>query len=249
MKFDILNRFTGAVQFTAEIECSAHSLPSIKAGLAVKAAVKEKANLEGANFYGANLEGANLVRANFVRANLEGANFYGANLEGANFYGANLEGANLVRANFVRANLEGANFYGANFYGANLVRANLVRANLVRANLVRANLVRANFYGANLYGANLYGANLEGANGNNEHIKSLQAGAYTVAYTDTIMQIGCQRHVIADWWAFDDHAIAGMDGEKALEFWRSWKKILQHIIEASPAKPTGYRPESKQATT
>ncbi len=103
MKFDIMNRFSGAVQFTAEIDCDASALPSVKLGLAVKAALKEKANLRSANLYGADLSGADL---------------YGANLSGANLYGANLYGANLSGANLSGADLSGANLYGADLSGA-----------------------------------------------------------------------------------------------------------------------------------
>ena len=74
MKFDILNRFSGAVQFSAELTCDADTLPSIKLGLAVKLAVKEKANLSGANLSDANLSDANLSGANLSRANLSRAN-------------------------------------------------------------------------------------------------------------------------------------------------------------------------------
>jgi len=88
VKFEILNRLTGAVQFTAEIECAADALPSVKIRLAVKAAIKEKANL-----YGANLSGADLYGANLSGADLYGANLYGANLSGADLYGANLKDA------------------------------------------------------------------------------------------------------------------------------------------------------------
>ena len=98
MKFEVTNRFTGAVQFTAEIECDENAGRSFKLGLAVKWALKSGANLSGANLYAANLSGANLYAANL----------YGANLSGANLYGANLSGANLSRANL----------YGANLYGA-----------------------------------------------------------------------------------------------------------------------------------
>ena len=84
MKFDIKNRRTNKVQFTAEIDCEAKSI-SLKIGLAVKWAIKAGADLAGANLAGAylvraNLVGANLVRANLVRANLDGANLDGANL-------------------------------------------------------------------------------------------------------------------------------------------------------------------------
>ena len=85
MKIEIKHRSNSSVLFSIEIG-------SLK--LAVEAAVKAGANLDGANLYGANLDGANL---------------YGANLDGANLYGANLYGANLYGANLTRANLDGAN--------------------------------------------------------------------------------------------------------------------------------------------
>ena len=55
MKFDILSRFTGAVQITAEIECSENELTSVKLGLAVKWAIKSGADLGGADLGGAYL--------------------------------------------------------------------------------------------------------------------------------------------------------------------------------------------------
>lgn len=48
IKFDILSRFTGSVQFTAEIDCDDGEARSIKLGLAVKLALKSRANLSGA---------------------------------------------------------------------------------------------------------------------------------------------------------------------------------------------------------
>ena len=94
MKFDILNRFTGGIQFTAEIDCKEDELTSIKVGLAVKWAFKNGANLSRANLYDANLSRANLSDANLSGANLSGANLSRANLSGANLYDANLYGAN-----------------------------------------------------------------------------------------------------------------------------------------------------------
>ena len=117
---NILNRFTGEVLFSAEIECKPDEPPSVKFGLAVRVAIKARANLEGAN-----LEGANLARANLARAYLEGAYLAGAYLEGAYLAGAYLEGAYLEGANLEGANLAGANLEGANLAGANLARAYL----------------------------------------------------------------------------------------------------------------------------
>ncbi len=58
MKFDILNRFRGEVQFSAEIDCKTDDLPSVKLGMAVKVALKESADLRSANLYGADLKDA-----------------------------------------------------------------------------------------------------------------------------------------------------------------------------------------------
>ena len=91
--FNIMNRFSGELQFAAEIECAEDAPLSLKIGLAVKWAKKSRANLSGADLYGADLSGANL----------SGADLYGADLYGADLYGANLSGANLSGANLSRA--------------------------------------------------------------------------------------------------------------------------------------------------
>jgi len=187
----------------------------------------------------ATLDGANLDGANLTRANLDGANLYGATLYGATLDGANLDGANLTRANLDGATLDGANLDGANLTRANLYGATLDGANLDGANLTRANLDGANLDGATLDGANLDGANLTRANGNSREVKSVQTTIWVVTYTSEVMQIGCQRHEIAKWWAFTDEEISRME-QRALGWWKTWKPILQQIIEVSPAMPTGY---------
>ena len=103
IKFKIKNRFTGSVQFIAEIECDENEKYSVKLGLAVKLA---------------NLYGANLSRADLSGADLSGANLYGANLYGANLSRADLYGANLSRADLSGADLSGANLSGADLSGA-----------------------------------------------------------------------------------------------------------------------------------
>jgi len=73
MKFEIRNRFTGDIQFTAEIKCNEGAKTSIKIGLAVKWAIKTRANLAGADLAGADLARAYLARAYLADANLAGA--------------------------------------------------------------------------------------------------------------------------------------------------------------------------------
>lgn len=92
VKFDILNRYTGEVEFTAEIECSEGTNKAYKTGLAVSWAIKNKVSLSGANLSGADLSGADLSRADLSRADLSGADLIGANLRGSSLRGTNLRG-------------------------------------------------------------------------------------------------------------------------------------------------------------
>ncbi len=104
-QFIVRNRWTDAVQFTAEIEVAPDMTTRVKLGLAVRWARKNGADMSGANLSGANLRGANMS---------------GANLRGANMSDANLRGANMSDADMSGANLRGANMSGANMSGANL---------------------------------------------------------------------------------------------------------------------------------
>ena len=135
MKFDVKNRYTGRVQFTAEIECPLDAVPSLKLGFAVRWGFAT-----GANLAGANLTGADLTRTNLAGANLAGANLAGANLTRTNLVGANLAGANLTWAYLAWANLTGADLTGANLAGADLDGASLARADLDGASLARAKI-------------------------------------------------------------------------------------------------------------
>lgn len=174
----------------------------------------------------------------------------GNNLRGAIIAGADLQEANLIKANLcnavmIKANLRDASLGGAVIVAANLTDASARWADLRGADLSSADLYHTDFTGSRLDGANLTGANLVETVGNGREIKSLQCGPDPVAYTADTMQIGHQRHLITEWWEFDDRTIGAMGGRQMLEWWNTWKPILQTIIAASPATPTGH--EVKEA--
>jgi len=95
MKFEIRNRWSGNVQFTAEIDCSEDTPLRIKVGLAAKWAFKSGADLSGAVLSGAVLRGADLSGADLRGADLSGAVLRGADLSGAVLSGAVLRDADL----------------------------------------------------------------------------------------------------------------------------------------------------------
>ena len=69
-------------EISVSIECDPLWPSPVKLGLAVRAAVKSRADLSGANLGEADLSGANLGEADLYGANLYGANLYGADLYG-----------------------------------------------------------------------------------------------------------------------------------------------------------------------
>ena len=153
MNFDVRNRYTGDVQFTADIDCADDAPTSIKLGLAVRWAIKSRAYMHDANLRGANLYGANLRDANLRDANLRDANLRDANLHGAYMHGANLHGAYMHGADLRGANLRDAKLHGADLRDANLRDAYMRDAYMRCADLRDANLRDAYMHGADLYGA------------------------------------------------------------------------------------------------
>ena len=82
IKFEIKNRFSGVVQFTAEVDCDENAHTHLKIGLAVKAAIASVADLRGADLSGAALSGADLSWADLSVADLSGADLRRADLSG-----------------------------------------------------------------------------------------------------------------------------------------------------------------------
>ena len=99
MTFTILNRFSGEVQITAEIDCDESVFRSLKLGLAVKWAIKNNADLRSANLSYADLSYADLRSANLSYADLSYADLRSANLSYADLSYANLRSADLRSAN------------------------------------------------------------------------------------------------------------------------------------------------------
>ena len=150
------------------------------------------------------------------------------------------EQADLRSANLSSANLGSADLRSADLRSAHLRSADLRSADLRSANLRYADLRSANLRSADLRFADLRSADLSYAAGELKYIKSIFLEIYPITYTSDVLQIGCEKHAISDWWEFDDKRILEMDGKSALAFWRKWKDQIKTIIEMSPAEPIGF---------
>ena len=104
IKFDILNRLSGDIQFTADIDCAATTTRAVKVGRAVLWGLKNNADLQGADLWGADLQGADLQVAD-----LQGANLSSATLSDAKLWSADLSRADLRAADLSGTELRGAN--------------------------------------------------------------------------------------------------------------------------------------------
>ena len=52
---------------------------------------------------------------------------------------------------------------------------------------------------------------------------------YDITVTDKHIKIGCQQHLKSEWVDFTDEEIIGMDGKKALKFWRIFKPLAEQL--------------------
>jgi hypothetical protein len=120
MQFDIRNRWTGVLQFSADIACDEDTPLRIKIGLAVKWAYKSDADLSGADLRDAHLRDAHLRGADLRGADLSGADLSDAHLRGADLRGAVLSGADLSDAVLRGADLRDAVLSGADLSDADL---------------------------------------------------------------------------------------------------------------------------------
>ena len=212
MKFDILNKFTGKVIFTADIdECAEDELPSIQLGLAVKCAVENHANLSYANLSSADLSSADLRSANLNHADL---------------YSADLRSADLNHANLSYANLSSANLNHADLYSANLNHADLSYADLSAANLSYVDLSSADLSSADLSAANLNHADLRSAD-----LVVILLPIWTVYVQSEYTRIGCKYFKNSEWLSFTDKEIAGMDN-RALEWCTEYKPLIEAAIKS-----------------
>ena len=80
MKFEVNNRWSGKVQFTAEIVCDPAASVPLKLGLAIKWAVANGADLRSADLQSADLRSADLQSADLRSANLRSADLQSADL-------------------------------------------------------------------------------------------------------------------------------------------------------------------------
>jgi carbonic anhydrase/acetyltransferase-like protein (isoleucine patch superfamily) len=62
-------------------------------------------------------------------------------------------------------------------------------------------------------------------------VNVIYASEYTVTISDNFIKIGCQNHLITDWYSFTDEQISRM-ACGALAWWKIWKPILFAIIDA-----------------
>ena len=131
----------------------------------------------------------------------------------------------------------------ADLSGADLSYENLSYRDLSDADLSRAILFYANLSYADLSRADLSYARLSGVVGNMREIRSMHIDTWPVAWIMSpegvaTVQIGCQRHTLAEWAEFSDKKIISMHS-RALDWWRANRDFVLSTVERYPAVPYG----------
>ena len=57
------------------------------------------------------------------------------------------------------------------------------------------------------------------------------AGSYNITITQNHIKIGCQYHSKTAWFKITENKIRKMDGQKAVDWWKTWKPILISICD------------------
>ena len=147
---------------------------------------------------------------------------------------ANLRFTDLRFTDLRYANLRYATLRSTDLRYANLRDADLRSTDLRDADLRSTDLRYANLRYANLRDADLRDASLRHVIGNGKDIKTIQTDPWPIVLTKDVMAIGYEQHSIEEWRGFDDNRIAKMDDD-ALEWSRTWRPIIEQIIEMNKA--------------
>ena len=83
MKYDVLNRFSGEVKFTAEIDCHESAPRSLKLRLAVLWAIENETDLRDSDLSYSDLRGSDLSGSNLSGSNLRDSDLRASNLSGS----------------------------------------------------------------------------------------------------------------------------------------------------------------------
>ena len=95
MKFEIKQRFTGAVKFTTEIEAQKDAPASVKLRLAVLWAIEKKVDLSRSDLRGCDLSGSDLRGCDLSGSDLSGSDLRDCDLRGSNLRDCDLSDCDL----------------------------------------------------------------------------------------------------------------------------------------------------------
>lgn len=148
------------------------------------------------------------------------ADFSNKEIDGKDFSGELLMWAIFKDTTFKNCNFECSSMEYMDALGAKFLKCNLKLSSLSRSKLA---------------GAVFVDSDLNGVVGNGKQLITISSERWPIAYTETHLQIACERHTIEEWWDFTDDQIAAMS-KHALTWWKNWKPILKKAIEDNPAK-------------
>jgi hypothetical protein len=169
MKFEIKNRWSGAVMLTIEGDSFRLALEaavkngSDLSGSDLSGSDLRDSDLRGSNLRGSDLRGSDLRDSNLRDSDLSGSDLRDSNLRDSDLRGSNLRGSNLRDSDLRDSDLRGSDLRDSDLSGSDLRDSNLRGSDLSDSNLRGSDLSGSDLSGSDLSGSNLSGSDLRGS--------------------------------------------------------------------------------------
>ena len=183
-KFNVHNRWTGEVAFTAEIEVTSDMSRGWQLRLAVVWALANSVpctdlNLNGADFtgwkcpegsrfvrssfIGSHFDGSRFVRSSFIGSHFVGSHFDGSSFDGSHFDGSSFDGSRFDGSRFIGSHFVGSHFDGSRFVGSHFDGSRFDGSRFDGSHFVGSHFVRSSFIGSRFDGSRFIGSHFDGS--------------------------------------------------------------------------------------
>ena len=152
-KFNVHNRWTGEVAFTAEIEVTSDMSRGWQLRLAVVWALANSVPCTDLNLNGADFTGWKCPEGSrFVCSRFDGSSFDGSRFDGSSFDGSRFVGSSFVGSSFVGSSFDGSRFVGSSFDGSSFVGSSFVGSSFDGSRFVGSSFDGSSFVGSSFDG-------------------------------------------------------------------------------------------------
>jgi uncharacterized protein YjbI with pentapeptide repeats len=154
MKFEIKNRYSGAVMFSIEGETWK---------IAFEAAVKSKQSFDEADLSEKDFSGVEIEGGAFARSSFDGSSFDGSSFDGSSFDGSSFVDSSFARSSFARSSFVDSSFARSSFVDSSFARSSFARSSFVDSSFARSSFVDSSFARSSFVDSSFDGSSFDGS--------------------------------------------------------------------------------------